>query len=639
MKIYFVILLAILSAMAVSAEVKVNSPWVPSEIVTFDVWKYFDNAGIESTEQRADVIYFLTSLQGIINREQPRLYLFVSLALFDIETSHQYDPDYKSKPVTEIDRFWFDYFKEQGYFTDCTIRAAVNLKELVELYRPEIAGLVLWDMKVPATVNIAMMAAGCENLLPVSKDLGEGKLRKMLEKDCPDLQLKLDLTGMFDGKNEGEVGDRKYQTTCSSKNDAYLYAIEKYLRPGLINPYKMWFNCDASMWGNFRQFYNRNCYGYLGDKNELQQNGMYNADYWIAKNAFIFDLLPWADHTPADDPTQRLGTDNKTWHDILEISYHQRHGKFGVAGGFVPWWLKYTSHTGEKHPDVATEWEFVALLTSYNMGNDADAAFGLANGSFFQHMPKVSKEEAKFQDTEPIEYDKKKTYIAILMLDYDGSAWLNQMIPSIYDDQTRGKMALNWCFNPVLNERIPHVFKYVYDRRTPNDYLGFSGDGAAYIQPDSLLHRKGRIKESGISYYESFARELNERYGIEYNVFYIDDSFDKEWAKMVARITPKGFGFNCRINSQLIDGTPVNFVEMFHIAQVNALDKRLEELYKNSIEGQYTKAQLHSMRCILIPPHKIYAIVERLNKKYPDAKVEFIDIPNFYRLLKYQLEN
>ena len=637
MKRYIIVLFVFLQVMNVWADGRVNEFGMPPEVVTFDVWKYFDDAEIKGTEQRADVIYFLTSLQGIVNREQPRLYLFVSLALFDIETSHQYDPDYKSKPVTEIDRFWFGQFKKQGYFKGCTVRKAKSLKELVEIYRSEIAGLVMWEMEVPATVNAAMMAAGCENLLPVSKDLGDGKLREILARDCPALQVKLNLTGKFDGKKEVEIGESKYKSTGSCKNDAYLYAIEKYLRPGLIDPYKMWFNCDASMWGKFRSFYNWNCYGYLGDKNELQQNGMYNADYWIAKKAFIFDLLPWADHTPADDPTQPLGADNKTWHDILEISYHQRDGKFGVAGGFVPWWIKYTSHTGEKHPDVATEWEFVAILTSYNMGNDADAAFGLANGSFFQHMPKVSKEEVGFKDTEPLEYDKKKTYVAILMLDYDGSAWLNQMVPSIYDDPKRGKMALNWCFNPILNERIPHVFKYVYNNRTPNDYLGFSGDGAAYIQPDSLVHRKGRIKESGIPYYESFARELNERYGIEYNVFYIDDSFEMEWAKMAARITPKGFGFNCRIDSQLVDGTPVNFVEMFHISQVNAMGKRLEELYKNSIEGKYEKAQLHSLRCILIPPHKIYDIVERLDKKYPEAKVEFIDIPNYYRLLKYQL--
>ena len=64
---------------------------------------------------------------------------------------------------------------------------------------------------------------------------------------------------------------------------------------------------------------------------------------------------------------------------------------------------------------------------------------------------------------------------------------------------------------------------------------------------------------------------MNERYGIKYNVFYIDDTFDLKWAEMVARIIPRGFGFNCHIKEQLINGTPVNFVRHFHISQKQQL--------------------------------------------------------------------
>ena len=58
------------------------------------------------------------------------------------------------------------------------------------------------------------------------------------------------------------------------------------------------------------------------------------------------------------------------------------------------------------------------------MGNDGDAAFSLANALFFQHLPAVSKADAKFKEPAPMEYDKDATYVAILMLGYDGSAWL-----------------------------------------------------------------------------------------------------------------------------------------------------------------------------------------------------------------------
>lgn len=612
---------------------------VPGEVVVFDVWKYFEEEVINTIYERADVLYFITSLQGIVNRNEPQLYLFTSLALFDIETKVYYDPDYKEKPVTELDQFWFSHFKEEGYFKDRKIREINTLKDLVSLYKDRVDGLVLWDMAVPATSNVALMAAGCENLLPVSKDLGDGKFYERIKDQLPFLKVKLDLTGKFDGKSPIMIGGQSYPTTGSAKNDCYRYIIEKYLRPGIANPYKMWFNCDASMWGAFRNHYGKNVFGHLGDRNELQQNGMYNADYWVSQRAIGFDLCPWGDYKPADDPDQPLGTDLNSWHDILEVSYKLREGEFGVAGGFVPWWLKYTTHTGEKHPPVPTEWEFVSLLTSYNMGNDGDAAFGIANASFFQHLPAVSKEQARFKEPKLIEYDSTATYIAILMLDYDGSAWLNQMITSVYNDPARGKMPLNWCINPVLNERVPHAYKYIYDNKTPNDFLGFSDDGASYIQPMSLSDRNGRIKESGIPYYEKYAKAMNERYGIKYNVFYIDDTFDMEWAEMAARITPDGFGFNLPIDDQLVNGTPVNFVIEIHVSHRERFKKHLEELYKASSEKRQSEAEIKAFRTIIMPPSIIYEVIKEVESEYPDANVTFIDVPNFYNLLKHKLTN
>ncbi len=610
---------------------------VPGDIAVFDVWRYFDQAGIDTIEERADAIYFITALQGIVNRDEPRLYLYAALALFDVETKHYFEDDYQGKPVTELDRYWFTYFKKQGYFKGRKIKPLLTLEALINEYRGDVAGLALWDMKLPAGSNVAMMAAGCENLLPISSDLEGGKFYKKVRQAAPWLEVKLNFCGMFDGKKDVVVDSQSYPTTGSAKNDAYKYAIEKYLRPGLANSYKMWFNCDASMWGKFRSHYAQEDYGFLGDRNELQQNGMYNGDYWVAQKAFFFDLSPWADCKPFDDPSQPLGADNKSWHDILEVSYEHRQGEFGVVGGFVPWWIKYTSHKGEKHADVETEWEFVSLLTSYNMANDGDAAFGIANSSFFQHLPPVSRQEAKFREPDPIEYESDTTYIAFLMMDYDGSAWTNQMVTSVYDDRARGKVPLNWVINPALNYRIPHAIKYMYDNRTPNDFFGFSGDGAAYIQPDSLFNRNGRIKESGAKYYERFAHELNDRYGIVINAYYIDDTFSKKWSEMAAWITPRGFGFNCPLEAKLVDGTPVSFVQMYHIAQTREMKKRVMQLYKESAENSQYSANLNAFRCILITPSMIYDAIKDAQRKYPAAKVKIIDLANYFDLLKTKI--
>ncbi|MFI4912140.1 MAG: GxGYxYP domain-containing protein [Sedimentisphaeraceae bacterium JB056] len=634
-KIFNIILVCmVFGAVAFSAQ---EQYVVPGDVAVFDVWDYFDSAGIDTIEERADALYFITALQGIVNRDQPRLYIFAALALFDVETKHYSQPDYQDKPVTELDRYWFSNFKKQGYFKGRRIKPLKSLKALVNEYQKEVNGLVIWDMKVPASSNLALMAAGCEDLLPVSKDLGGGKFYKKVREAAPWLEVKLDLCGMFDGKKDIVFNGKSFASTGSAKNDVYKYAIEKYLRPGIANSFQMWFNCDASMWGDYRSHYAVEQYGYLGDRNELQQNGMYNADYWVAQKAFFYDLSPWADCKPFDDPDQPLGADNRSWHEILETSYKNRNGEFGIVGGFVPWWIKYTSHKGEKHADVETEWEFVSLLTSYNMANDGDAAFGIANSSFFQHMPHVSRQDAKFVEPEPIKYEAGTTYVAFLMMDYDGSAWTNQMVPAIYDDKARGKLPLNWVINPALNFRIPHAIKYIYENRTANDHLGFSGDGAAYIQPDALFNRQGRIKEDGGKYYEKFANDLNDRYGIKYNAFYIDDTFDDQWAKMAARITPGGFGFNCPLEPRLVDGTPVTFVQTFHVGHSDKLKERVLQIYKESVESEQYSANFNAYRCILVTPTMIYEAVAEARKRYPDAKVEIVDLENYFNLLKTKI--
>ena len=76
-----------------------------------------------------------------------------------------------------------------------------DLKELLTYFKEKIDGIVLWEMKVPATANAALMAAGCENLLPVSRDLGNSRLRKWMLTYFPELKTKLDLTGKFNKIN------------------------------------------------------------------------------------------------------------------------------------------------------------------------------------------------------------------------------------------------------------------------------------------------------------------------------------------------------------------------------------------------------------------------------------------------------
>ncbi len=615
----------------------------PSEpVVVFDVWNYFESAGITNTQYRADIIYMLTSLQGIVNREQPRLYLLTALSLFDLESKYSAEPDRSSRPVTDLDAFWLDYLKEKGWVA--SVKQLETLAEVVDCFRDDVKGLVRWDVSVGATLNVAFMAAGAENFLPVSDSLAGGKLMAWFEKEFSGLKVEMDLSGVFRGKEKKiELDGISFSSRGSAKNDVYRFAIKRFMKRKLLNPHWMWYDIDASLWKTPESWessiYGKELYSRLGDRAAFQNNGFYNADFWVAKRAVFFDLYPWDDSAPSDDPGQRIGADFGTWNDILEWSYEQRDGKFGVVGGFIPWWIKYTKAQGNPHDAVPGEWNFVQLLTSYNMVNDADAAFGIANASFFQHMPKIPQERCQWSYPPSMKLEPGTTYIAFMMMDYDGSAWLNQAAVSIYRDEARGEIPLNWCINPILNERVPHAFRYMVETRTEQDFFGIESDGTGYVSPYYLQPgvRTGRIQSSGLKEFERYASAVRKRFGYRHTAFYISTRLDDPWLKMAARLNPQGFGTNLSVPPRLVDGVPVFQLKDCHVSMVRdgRFERMVDELYARSEAGDATR--LEAWRCVLLTPGQIVAAVKKMEKKYPDAKVEIVDWPNLLQLKKQYL--
>ena len=58
-------------------------------------------------------------------------------------------------------------------------------------------------------------------------------------------------------------------------------------------------------------------------------NTVGNHDFFISRKAFFFDLSPWADEAPNDDPQQPLGTDQAALKAIFLAAYK------AAAGGFI----------------------------------------------------------------------------------------------------------------------------------------------------------------------------------------------------------------------------------------------------------------------------------------------------------------
>jgi hypothetical protein len=97
----------------------------------------------------SDQRLLLTSLQGIVNRTQPRIFL-----------------------ISEgTDRFWLQQMQAQGS-TDAPIEVAQPLS-LVETFRASIKGAVIPDPKVYNSPNLAVTLAGLDDLVVASPALAE----------------------------------------------------------------------------------------------------------------------------------------------------------------------------------------------------------------------------------------------------------------------------------------------------------------------------------------------------------------------------------------------------------------------------------------------------------------------------------
>ncbi len=319
-----------------------------------------------------DEAALLSALQGIVNRGAARLYVLGVSA-----------PD-----GSDVDAFWWQRMGELGW----TVARrkpylATSLTELLKMFAHRTRGLVVWDPKVPATASVAATLAGALDLLPVAYRPAPGGKVPQWQRLAGGVSLYAQLraagfgvavwlvnrdgSSMFTGK--GRIPGTKLPSSGSAKNDAYRWAQVRYLDRGRCAADHMAYYIDAywlrnpSAGGNF------------------WQNTLVNHDYFVAKRAFFFDLDPWSDETPVDDPGIKPGIDAATLGGLL-LSANGRTGRRRMinVGGFPPWQFKYSNFgsAGGAHGPVATEWRYAQTLSGYNAFMEADTY--LANASFTQ---------------------------------------------------------------------------------------------------------------------------------------------------------------------------------------------------------------------------------------------------------------
>ena len=577
----------------------------------------------------------IASLQGLINRA------------FGMDDDHTVLVNFA---LDGSDNFWMSEMTSKGIFTQLNSKKKIvsSMDAFYETFANQLkyCGMVTWDGGVPATSNVAATICGVDGYLPVLKGSSiETKLAEM------GVEEKISLFNNFTGELGTKIPDTEQDSSGSAKNDAYRWALEKYMD-----------RCSAYYVGYILDGGVTIPDNYWSQRNYAQFNCIENFDYLIARQAFCFDLNPNPNDVVCDDPSQPAGTDHATFIMILQKRYERAKGAMGQMMGFPPWWIKYTvdtpgdtGHNG-KLGGPQLEWLFCEYITSYNMAMEADAAHpcSMSNGSFM-YKYRVTATEFKNTDTKEedmLTFDSNKRYFTMYVGDYDSSAWMKNYLANFWRDSARGTLPLMWAFNPNLSNRIPVVWEYIYATKSDKDYI-VAGEGAGYTMPGYFIENRetGELRDAseGWDVWIEYSKKYYQLFDIDITGFIINSQsgslevkgINPEIMTQYNKLSPVGSFTNASSSRKqalaLQDGVP--YVYLYNEIPFNAdpQDTTAFEGMYNYDRGSMGAYNFSAYRTVVQAPSTIKEVVEAYTSYATNKSGKeyvYVDPYNFFSLVR-----
>ncbi|MCC6142962.1 MAG: hypothetical protein IT368_04045 [Candidatus Hydrogenedentes bacterium] len=546
---------------------------------------YLHSIPVLEGEAAYDYAVAASTLQGVINRDGPKLYL--------------------RSPWSHLPDYWLGIFTKPGqWLSEREQRALQTLGDIRALAGDRVKGAVVWDPAVPATVNVATTIAGVEDAVVLSPTLADQYLKDWK------LPVIVDLRGKFDGSVSG-----------SAKNDAYRWAVAEYLEKG---------RCSSEILCLFEDAWTARERG----------DTLYavTRDWAVKRRAFVFDLSPWADEVPADDPGQPLGTDKATYEQILQAVYAQAAGKHmtELAGFFA--FPKYSNVPGHasRHEPVPTEWETVYLISPCN-GYQNTIAHACYNQSLHAHAPVGKLKQGRPEVDARVE---NKVYLCFLMADYDSATPLYEFLPKHWDDPARGSLPLAWGINPNLMEPYPDVFAHLYATATPNDVFVSDASAAGYMNPN-------RIRPEHLDLFVRHNKRHFERADMSIAPMVLDwDAPTAAVKDAFVQFAPDGFSTivldfheqgGKAPETHLWKGMPVTEL-LNHTCNFTSVEQSVREMDAAIGTPALDKPGFYFFRIVWVSPGTVSSIVEAYGAQHPDQAVEVLDPYNWFAKLGRYLE-
>jgi len=555
----------------------------------------------KSGNDRYDISVMAATLQGIYNlTAENKLYLMDSTVA---ASSNVLDI------MTKDDR-WLSA-------TD-RVSLGSNIPRLLELARDTIKTVVIWDTDLPCTVNIATTIAGVES----------GVVMTQAQYDVYKSDLNADvnvvsLIGRFTGNETG-----------SKKNDAYRWAIREYLLAG---------KCSTDYIFSLEDAFGRN------------MRNTYARDLAVSKKGFVFDLSPWEDEAPKDDPTQKPGTDLATYMMILEALQELRGTqKLTEVVGFFSG-QKYADQGNDdnwtsKYKGTQVEWKYAYLFTPYQCYWNPSTEFAMNMSLHSTYDVETPLEQNRPEEEIELDDSENMVYMLIVMGDYDSVGSLYAKMVANWNNRFRGRIPLAWSFNPNLIDHYPDIIDYFYQTATPNDYFVSNVGGAGWYNPSRVEDTEEQWEmwlDHHLKYFEMTDMSVSPD-------MWDFQPFSAMAEKYITQYATTGAGTLISNQLRLSNAPNANQPTKQHVAEngsvldeiSNRFDRndpvKCAEQWKIDIlkrdDSREGHATFMSCRCVWSTPEYLIQCLDELQKLFPDKEIKVVDPFTYYRLLGESLE-
>ncbi|QHT60851.1 hypothetical protein GXP70_13455 [Paenibacillus lycopersici] len=470
-----------------------------------------------------DVKIMLATLQGIVNREQPRIYLLES--------------------------------KEEGKFTwlndlDVPYKVRDNYWDIVRTFKNEVKGVIVYDPNVPDSINVATTMAGLENAIVASPELAQ-----KLAAAPFGLKVLDDLRGKF--KDRLDAYTWEYEHLWGQTTHRMLIGLSPDTSVPIPDGLPASFKTIAADTTQERDAKNRSVYDldlssflgkdsvYLRFDDAFPQDGWGSAVHEVTVKAdgqTIARFVPGtADETPFlyDAQSSQL-SDGSGGHRFADNGRYFVY-KFTPPAGTkqltasVDMWNQYKVSAGSEQPLSSEQKEPYGYLRDYAVANKAMVFWLDANvpeqrelferilsdvkpgtpylgwfsndvqGEFnsveitsqhgvyvlaadwFSNMSVFSGTSMKVKLPAPAKTPKleNKIYVTYTFSEGDNFQYNEHRLRVLWDDPNRGKVPINWTSSPLLYDGAPVMLDHYLSTATPNDEIIAGPSGAGYFYPNA----------------------------------------------------------------------------------------------------------------------------------------------------------